>query len=268
MVIFFKDKKFYLLGLGLLIIIFLLEIFIQKPFLSPVNRCNVQGVKLYGQLYTYRNEASDNSGQASKDIASAEEITAAIEKANKDSSIKAILLQVDSSGGSPVGGWEIAEALKHSTKPTIALIRERGDSAGYLAASGAKYIVASADSDVGSIGVTMSYVGNADKNTQDGLTFYQLSEGKYKDAGDPDKPLTPDEQQIFMRDVKILYNNFVNDVATNRNLGVDKVATLADGSSMLGQMAKDDGLIDQVGGIYDVENYLQKQIRTNINICW
>lgn len=137
--------------------------------------CNVQGIKLYGQLLTYRNGASDTTGQLSKDVASAEEITAAIEKANKDSSIKAILLQIDSSGGSPVGGWEIEEALKHSSKPTVALIRERGDSAAYLSASGAKHIIASANSDVGSIGVTMSYLGNADKNTTDGLTFYQLS---------------------------------------------------------------------------------------------
>ena len=171
--------------------------------------CNVQGVKLYGSLYTYKNSASDNTGQSSKDVASAEEITAAIDKANNNNSIKAILLQVDSGGGSPVGGWEIAEALKHSNKPTVALIRERGDSAAYLSASGAKYIIASANSDVGSIGVTMSYLGNADKNTTDGLTFYELSEGKFKDAGNPDKVLTQEEGDLFMRDVKVLYNNFI-----------------------------------------------------------
>ena len=230
--------------------------------------CNVQGVKLHGSLYTYRNEASDGSGQSSKDIASAEEITSAIDKANKNTSIKAILLEVDSSGGSGVGGWDIAEALKHSTKPTVAMIGDRGDSAAYLASTGARYIVAASGSDVGDIGVTMSYVGNADKNAQDGLTFYQLSAGKYKDAGDPDKPLTADEQKLFMRDVNISYNDFVKYVSENRHLDIKNVTALADGSSMLGQMAKDNGLIDQVGGIYDVENYLQKQIKTNVNICW
>jgi protease-4 len=230
--------------------------------------CNVQGIKLYGGLYTYKNAASDGSGQSSKDVASAEEITTAIEKANKDNSIKAILLEVDSSGGSPVGGWEIEEALKHSSKPTVALIRERGDSAGYLAASGAKYIIASANSDVGSIGVTMSYLGNADKNTTDGLTFYELSEGKFKDAGNPDKVLTQEEGDLFMRDVKVLYNNFIKYVSENRHLDIKKVTELADGSSMLGQMAKDNGLIDQVGGIYEVRDYLKKQIKTNANICW
>ena len=217
---------------------------------------------------TYRNGASDSTGQLSKDVSSAEEITTAIEKANNDSSIKAILLEVDSSGGSPLGGWEIAEALKHSKKPTVALIRERGNSAGYLAASGAKYIIASANSDVGSIGVTMSYLGNVDKNTTDGLTFYELSEGKFKDAGNPDKVLTQEEGDLFMRDVKVLYNNFIKYVSENRQLDIVKVTELADGSSMLGQMAKDNGLIDQLGGIYDVKDYLQKQIKKSVNICW
>ena len=81
-------------------------------------------------------------------------------------------------------------------------------------------------------------------------------------------PLTPAEQQLFMRDLKIDYDNFVKDVAANRHLDISKVTDLADGSSMTGQMAKDNGLIDQVGGIYDVESYLQKQIKTNVNICW
>ena len=265
------SRKVYFIGFGLLVVVFLIQLYFlsnQAHFFAPKNNCNVQGIKLYGHLYTYRNSASDDNGQSSKDISSSEEITSAIEKANNNSSIKAILLEVDSTGGSGVAGWEIAEALKHSNKPTVALIRESGDSAAYWAASGAKYIIASTNSDVGDIGVTMSYVGNYDKNTQDGLTFYQLSEGKYKDAGDPDKPLTPDEQQLFMRDLKIDYDNFVKDVSANRHLDISKVTALADGSSMTGQMAKDNGLIDQVGGIYDVEGYLQKQIKTNVNICW
>jgi len=265
-------KKTIIISGVIIILVFLFGIMLLSYKSGQANLfasgCNVKGIKLYGQLLTYRNGASDNSGQLSKDVASAEEITTAIDKANKDSSIKAILLQIDSSGGSPVGGWEIAEALKHSKKPTVALIRERGDSAAYLSASGAKYIIASANSDVGSIGVTMSYLGNADKNTTDGLTFYQLSEGKFKDAGNPDKVLTDEEGQLFMRDVKILYNNFIKYVSENRHMDIKKVTELADGSSMLGQMAKDDGLIDQVGGIYDAEAYLQKQIKSKVNICW
>lgn len=263
-----KNTKVCFALVGVIILILVGFWFSQNQNILAGNNCNVQGIKLYGGLYTYRNSASDNAGQSSKDVASSEEITSAIEKADKNHSIKAILLEVDSAGGSPVGGWEIEEALKHSSKPTVALIRERGDSAGYLAASGAKYIIASANSDVGSIGVTMSYLGNADKNTTDGLTFYELSEGKFKDAGNPDKILTQDEGDLFMRDVKVLYNNFIKYVSENRHLDIKKVTELADGSSMLGQMAKDNGLIDQIGGIYEVKDYLQKQIKSTPNICW
>ena len=265
------DKRVYFVGSGLLIIVFLIQLYFllnQTHILPSIKNCNVQGIKFHGNLYTYRNYASDNTGQSSKDISSSEEITSAIEKANKNSSIKAILIEVDSSGGQPVAGWEIEEALKHSSKPTVALIRQEGDSAAYLASTGAKYIIASPESDVGDIGVTMSYVGNYDKNTQDGLTFYQLSEGQFKDAGNPDAPLTPEAQQLFMRNLKISYDDFIKYVSENRHLDIAKVTALANGAYMPGQMAKDNGLIDQVGGIYDAKDYLQKQIKTNVNICW
>ncbi|MCX6718419.1 MAG: S49 family peptidase [Candidatus Staskawiczbacteria bacterium] len=265
------DKKVYFIGLGLLATVFLIQLYFlysQLHILPAIGSCNVKGIKLQGNLYTYRNYASDSTGQSSKDISSSEEITAAIEKANKDNSIKAILLEVDSNGGQPVAGWEIMEALKHSSKPTVALIRQEGDSAAYLASTGAKHIIAAAESDVGDIGVTMSYVGNYDKNTNDGLTFYQLNEGQFKDAGNPDAPLTPEAQQMFMRNLKISYDDFIKYVSENRHLDTAKVTALANGAAMPGQMAKDNGLIDQVGGIYDAEAYLQKQIKTNVNICW
>ena len=265
-----KRKDLIISAAGLVIFILLIIFFSYKAGQAKLflSNCNVQGIKLHGDLYTYRNYASDSTGQSSKDISSSEEITAAIEKANKDNSIKAILLEVDSNGGEPVAGWEISEALKHSSKPTVALIRQEGDSAAYLASTGAKHIIAAAESDVGDIGVTMSYVGNYDKNTQDGLTFYQLSEGQFKDAGNPDAPLTPEAQQLFMRNLKISYDDFIKYVSDNRHLDVVKVTALANGAAMPGQMAKDNGLIDQVGGIYDAETYLQKQIKSNVNICW
>ena len=99
---------------------------------------------------------------------------------------------------------EVVNALKNATKPTIALIREGGVSAAYYAASGADIIFASENSDVGSIGITMSYMDNTKKNQAEGLTYNQLSIGKYKDSGDPDKPLTAEEKELFMRDIKIL----------------------------------------------------------------
>jgi ClpP class serine protease len=71
-----------------------------------------------------------------------------------------------------------------------------------------------------------------------------------------------------MRNLKISYNDFIKYVSDNRHLDLAKVTTLANGASMPGQMVKDNGLVDQVGGIYDAEAYLQKQIKTNVSVCW
>ena len=80
--------------------------------------------------------------------------------------------------------------------------------------------------------------------------------------GNPDAPLTPEERTLFERDLNITDQNFIVQVAQNRGLSVASVTAIADGSSMLGQMALQNGLIDKIGNIYDVENYLKNKIGT------
>ncbi len=120
---------------------------------------------------------------------------------------------------------------------------------------------------IGSIGVTMSYLDYAKENEKDGITYNQLSSGKFKDIGAYDKSLTPEEKELLMRDINILHENFIKAVANNRNLDIKKVRQLADGSDMLGQMALENGLIDQIGGRYEVEEYLRNKIGEDIEIC-
>jgi len=62
-------------------------------------------------------------------------------------------------------------------------------------------------------------------------------------------------------------NSFINTVAQNRNLSVASVTAFANGSSMLGQMALQNGLIDKIGNIYDVEDYLKGKIGDNVSLC-
>lgn len=71
-----------------------------------------------------------------------------------------------------------------------------------------------------------------------------------------------------MRDLNIIYEDFVKIVATDRDLDVNKVKELADGSSMPGQLAKDNGLIDELGGITEVIAYLEEKIGEDVSICW
>jgi len=231
--------------------------------------CNIKGIELHGDLYTYLLPSeTDEEGYVVEDVVASQDIAFFINEANKDENIKAIVLEVDSYGGMPVAAEEVANALKDADKPTVALIREAGLSAAYWASTGADIIFASANSDVGSIGVTMSYLDNVAMNEKEGLTYNQLSTGKFKDSGDPNKPLTDEEKELFMRDNQILHDNFVKAVAENRGLGLEKVKELADGSSMLGQMAMENGLIDKIGSLYEVEDYLKQKIGEEAEICW
>jgi len=233
------------------------------------NSCNVYGISLHGEVVTYNNNESFNDkGDVINDQTSSESVEWTINKAQENDNIKAIVIEVDSYGGSPVGGEEIANSIKTSKKPVIAFIREVGASAAYWAVSSADRIYASKNSSVGSIGVTQSYLSKVDKNQKDGYTYIEINSGKFKDTGSPDKYLSYDERNLLMRDVNILYKNFIEAVAENRGLTTEKVKSFADGSTVLGEKAKSLGMIDEIGGLKDVENYLEGQTGVKTNICW
>lgn len=231
--------------------------------------CNVYGVELRGDITTYisaDNIAADGS-QLYDEIAS-EYILALIDEAEADEEIKAIIVEIDSYGGNPVAAEEIASALKRAKKPTVAFVRTGALSAAYWAASGADIIFASEISDIGSIGVTFSYLDKVKQNEREGLTYNNLSTGLYKDYGDPNKPLTPQERDLIMRDLNIIHEHFIKSVAENRGLAVDKVRGLADGSSMPGVLALKEGLIDRIGGYYDFQDYLSELLGEKAQVCW
>src|SRR5680860_32103 len=230
--------------------------------------CNVSNIKLQGSLITYiSNEGKNEYGDLLWDETASENIVRAIEQAEGDDDVMAIVLEVDSRGGYPVAAEEVANALSKAKKPTVVLIREYGLSAAYYASTGADMIFASQNSAVGSIGVTMSYIDYAKENKEDGLTYNQLSSGKFKDIGDYDKPLTPEEKELLMRDVNLLHKIFVKTVAENRHIDIEKITQLADGSDMLGQMALENNLIDKIGGRYEVEQYLKETVGDDIVLC-
>lgn len=230
--------------------------------------CNIAYIPLRGDMVTY-NTGGDSTSSSVVDngYAASEDITLQIRAATTDSSIDAIILAIDSGGGDPVAGEEIEMALKRSHKPTVALIRSQGDSAAYMAATGADTIVASAFSDVGSIGVTASYSDTAKQDVKDGLTFHQLSTGKFKDMFNPAKNMTDEEKALILKQMQQYFGHFIDMVATNRHLDRATVVNLADGSSMTGDDALKNGLIDSIGSIDDVRSVLSKKIGHDAIIC-
>lgn len=236
---------------------------------NPVNNCNTLGIEVHGELVTYLPESSPfGNGDGEETQTASDDVVASIEQAQDDDSITAILLEVDSSGGSPVAGEEIANALKRSKKPAVVLIREMGLSAAYWAATGAEKIFASENSMIGSIGVRFSYLDAVEKNKKEGLTYNTLSTGKFKNIGDPDKPLTEEEKRFIQNDLNIIYKNFISAVAKNRKLDQKIVGKFADGSYLRGQAAIKEGFIDEIGDIKTVEEYLFDKVLVYPEICW
>ncbi|MDO8600556.1 MAG: S49 family peptidase [bacterium] len=253
--------------------------FIVGPFRDKTNlsqessdaindTCTVTGINLHGTITTYIPEHAENDSYFDYDVTASEEVVWAIKNANEDEKIKAILVEVDSAGGYPVAGEEIANAIKNSGKPIVGFIRQTGSSAAYWALSSADKIFASRNSDVGSIGVTQSYLSNVEKNKKDGYLYEQLSAGTYKDSGSINKPLTAEEKTLFLRDINIVYENFVKDVSQNRKIPIEKVRSFADGSTVLGEKAKELGLVDEIGGMNEVERYLEETTGEKPEICW
>lgn len=229
--------------------------------------CNVQGISLLGILTTYEQSIFDEDGNELS-ATDSDYIQQVVKEAQEDDTIKAVLIEIDSSGGDPVAGEEVANALKHIQKPTVGLIRGTGVSSSYWAATGADTVYASANSLVGGIGVTMSYVDQVEKDKQEGLTFNQISVGTFKDYGNPHKKLTQEEEALFLRDTKGIHENFITAVAKNRKVDREVIRMLADGSTVLGVMAKKVGLIDYIGGIHEVTEHLEKIIGEKAKICW
>lgn len=229
--------------------------------------CNVAGVGLRGALMTYLAETTNEEDEdvtEAYDATSSENIGYLIDEAKNLNHIKAILVEVDSYGGSPVAGEEVASFITRAGKPVVAVIRQAGTSAAYWAISPADRIFASRNSDIGGIGVTMSYLQEASKDKK----FIELASGKFKDTGNSDKPITDEERTLLLRDLKIAHQNFIEDVAQNRKLSIDAVSRLADGSTMLGAAAKEAGLIDEIGSNYEAEAYLSQQLGEKARVCW
>lgn len=226
------------------------------------NKCSVQGIKLHGNLVTYK--LPDDM----EDKTSSEEVIHLIRNANNDKNIKAIVIDVDSTGGSLVSGFEIDNAIKHSDKPVIAYIRDVGASASYLAISSTDRIFSSLNSEVGSIGVVASYLNEVNKNEKEGYEYERLVSGKFKDTGTVSKKLTNEEREYIMKDLNYNFENFKQAISDNRGIPMEEVNKLSTGATFPGGKSIDLGLVDEIGDLYSVGDYLESIIEEPLYICW
>lgn len=186
--------------------------------------------------------------------ASSVSILQELKDAEDDNSIKAVILEIDSPGGTVLASKEVADKVKSFNKPVVAWIRGAGASGAYWIASASDKIVADELSIVGSIGVTSSYLEFSGLLKQYDVTYERLVTGEFKDLGTPYKELTDKERELYMGKLRQIHNFFVEEVAENRNLSVSSVGKLATGEVFLGQEAIKLGLIDKLGGQEEAVN--------------
>ncbi|MDP3764910.1 MAG: signal peptide peptidase SppA [Nanoarchaeota archaeon] len=192
-------------------------------------------------------------------VTSSPEAVEFIEKADKNPNIKAIILEINSPGGSAVASEEIANAVKKANKTTVAWIREAGASGAYWVASASDHVIANRVSITGSIGVIASYLEFPGLLEDYNVTYRRLVSGKYKDIGSPFKEMTDEEKAIFQQNLDEIRDYFVSEVAKNRKLNKKDVDKIANGMFYLGAQAKELGLVDEVGGKDEVISYIEKK---------
>lgn len=179
-----------------------------------------------------------------------------IREAAADDSVKALVLRIDSGGGSATAAEEVSRELlrfkEQTQKPIVATMGNTGASAAYwIAACASDKIYANATTLTGSIGVYMPYMNTEELFKKIGITSDKIKSGPYKDIMSNDRPMTTEEKQILQNIVDEIYDQFVYTVSAGRRMETSKVRAIADGRIYTGRQAKNIGLVDELGDYYD-----------------
>ncbi|MBX3456091.1 signal peptide peptidase SppA [Ferrovibrio sp.] len=184
-----------------------------------------------------------------------------LEEAAEDPRAKALIVVINSPGGSTYGGEELYTSLRKvaEVKPVVAVIGTLGASAGYMAAVAADHVLARETSLTGSIGVLFQTAEFSKLMEKVGVSAESIASGALKDEPSPIKPLSPAGREQIRRMVQETHEWFVDLVSRRRNLDRAEVAKLADGRVYSGRAALQLGLIDGLGAEAEARDWLAKQ---------
>jgi len=177
-------------------------------------------------------------------------VVALLEQA-ADPAIKAVVVSVNSPGGSVVASDEIYHALVKFDKPVVIWMGEMAASGGYYISCGGDYVFAHPDTLTGSIGVISQFLNAEELMQKVGVDAVVITSGPRKDIGSPFREMTEEEQALWKGIIDEVYEGFVELVAQARDLPVEQVRELADGSVYTGRQALELGLVDGVGTLDD-----------------
>jgi protease-4 len=193
------------------------------------------------------------TGSSSGGVITPEEFRKQLRQAENDSDVKALVLRVDSPGGTVAASEEIATYVRQSDLPVVVSIGDVGASGAYMISSQADRIFALPGSAVGSIGVISEIPNVSGLLNKVGVDFQVITAGELKDTGSPYRSLTTTEKALIKGQVDQAYRQFVDIVAAGRNKQLKKsdVEKLATGWAWNGDEAKRLGLVDKIGTYQD-----------------
>ncbi|HNZ11646.1 MAG TPA: signal peptide peptidase SppA [Smithellaceae bacterium] len=174
-----------------------------------------------------------------------------IDEFAEDSSIVAVVVRINSPGGSVGAAQEIYDAILElkKKKKVVVSMGSIAASGGLLIACAGDKIVANPGTITGSISAIMQFANFEELMKKVGVKSSVVKSGPYKDIGSPMREMTPEEQAIVQELVDDIYNQFIDVIVRNRKLTREQVAAIADGRVFSGRKAKDYGLVDQLGNM-------------------
>ncbi|MBB6128862.1 signal peptide peptidase SppA [Mucilaginibacter lappiensis] len=195
-----------------------------------------------------------SGGEGDDNTIGSERISKALRKVRLDNKVKAVVLRVNSPGGSSLASdviWREVMLTK-KVKPIIVSMGDLAASGGYYISCAADSIIAQPNTITGSIGI-FAILPNMQKlfNDKLGVTFDGVKTGKYADLGDISRPLTPEEKLILQNNVNHGYDDFTKAVAEGRHKTQAYINSIGQGRVWTGEQAIKIGLVDRLGNIND-----------------
>jgi protease-4 len=178
----------------------------------------------------------------------------ALRQAGQDTSVVAVVLEVNSPGGGVTASDEMHQSIldfkKNTGKPVVVSMGDTAASGGYYISTAADRIVANETTLTGSLGVIIPLNNFAAEAAEKyGIKQVVIRSGKYKNMGSAFREMKPDEREIYQSIVDEGYAEFVDVISEGRGIPVDRVREIADGHVYSGVQAKDLGLVDSFGGL-------------------
>lgn len=242
-------------GLTLIVIAFTWGIFAFRSF----GLVGVAVVPIEGIL-----DSGESQSTLLTEVTGARTISQLLRKSARDPRIKALVIYIDSPGGSAAAAQEIFQAIRRfkerSGKPVIAAMGDVAASGGYYVACAADKIYALPSTLTGSIGVIWQSVNIERLLSNLGVKPETIKAGQFKDTGSLFRTMTTQERELLQRMLSDVHEQFITDVAMGRKLPVEKVRKIADGRILTGKQARAMGLVDELGSLDDAIKDAQRQV--------